>query len=496
MTRTDANNETFGSIAIPGLWMGIALVVARLLAWYALPLYDDAFITFRYARNLATGFGFVYNPGEWVLGTTTPAYGLLVSTFYLIGLPMPETAVVANILFDLATLLLTLLAFKRMGELRTGLLFGALFAFSPIMARVCVGGMEASLYLLCSVSAITLYHNGRSQWAILVAALSYFLRPEAVILVGVLCVAEFVSGKRSTAFRMALTVFLAVVPFLLLIYLSYGQFLSQSVVAKSTVSHENGLSTVWQLLSGDAFLIAMLLPALYGAVVAVRRKNRFLILLSVWIGLYLVAYGIGHPKIWSWYGEPIYYGVMSLAAVGIIDLLQRLPKLNPLPNWSLMVAGAAAVAAWIAVAVTGGASPVRTHVYEPLHEWASQHIAPDDTIVAYDIGAIGYYSSAHIYDAAGLVTPDAGRHKDFFDAVGSVRPDYLFLFATRSTIGEFLASSERNAYVPIARFSRLQQTALDLDTTDLPTYWLQDYIVFERRDSTRVSRTDARSETP
>ena len=33
---------------------------------------DDAFITFRYARNLAAGLGFVYNQGEPVMGTSTP----------------------------------------------------------------------------------------------------------------------------------------------------------------------------------------------------------------------------------------------------------------------------------------------------------------------------------------------------------------------------------------------------------------------------------------
>ena len=39
--------------------------------------YDDAFITYRYAYNLATGQGFVYNPGEWFMGTTAPFYGML-----------------------------------------------------------------------------------------------------------------------------------------------------------------------------------------------------------------------------------------------------------------------------------------------------------------------------------------------------------------------------------------------------------------------------------
>ena len=40
---------------------------------------DDAFITYRYAANLAAGLGFVYNPGQSALSTTAPLYGLLLS---------------------------------------------------------------------------------------------------------------------------------------------------------------------------------------------------------------------------------------------------------------------------------------------------------------------------------------------------------------------------------------------------------------------------------
>jgi hypothetical protein len=40
--------------------------------------YDDAFITYRYAENWATGRGLVFNPGEVVLGTTAPGWALLL----------------------------------------------------------------------------------------------------------------------------------------------------------------------------------------------------------------------------------------------------------------------------------------------------------------------------------------------------------------------------------------------------------------------------------
>ncbi|MBZ0305706.1 MAG: hypothetical protein K8I82_06525, partial [Anaerolineae bacterium] len=52
-------------------WVLVALL-ARILPQP--PTVDDAFITFRYSRNLVEGNGFVYNPGDKVLGTTTPLY--------------------------------------------------------------------------------------------------------------------------------------------------------------------------------------------------------------------------------------------------------------------------------------------------------------------------------------------------------------------------------------------------------------------------------------
>ena len=65
----------------PQFWLAAALVIVALAA-RLLPgprTIDDAFITFRYARNLLAGSGFTFNPGEAVLGTTTPLYTLLMA---------------------------------------------------------------------------------------------------------------------------------------------------------------------------------------------------------------------------------------------------------------------------------------------------------------------------------------------------------------------------------------------------------------------------------
>src|SRR4051812_46213192 len=68
-------------IARPDLAIIVGIILLALIA-RALPgprTIDDAFITFRYSRNIVEGQGFVYNPGSQVLGTTTPLFTVLMA---------------------------------------------------------------------------------------------------------------------------------------------------------------------------------------------------------------------------------------------------------------------------------------------------------------------------------------------------------------------------------------------------------------------------------
>ena len=53
--------------------------------WHLAWLGDDAFISFRYANNLANGHGLVFNPGERVEGYTNFLWTLLLTGFVAVG---------------------------------------------------------------------------------------------------------------------------------------------------------------------------------------------------------------------------------------------------------------------------------------------------------------------------------------------------------------------------------------------------------------------------
>ena len=81
-------------VGVAVVWLAPAAYLAAHFWAFAI---DDFFITHRYAWNLAHGYGFVFNPGERVFGTTAPGLGLLLAAVSrLSGLSVPAAATVAT----------------------------------------------------------------------------------------------------------------------------------------------------------------------------------------------------------------------------------------------------------------------------------------------------------------------------------------------------------------------------------------------------------------
>ena len=53
--------------------------------YFVLP--DDGMISMRFARNLASGLGLVWNKGERVQGFTNPAWTLIMALVHWVGVP-------------------------------------------------------------------------------------------------------------------------------------------------------------------------------------------------------------------------------------------------------------------------------------------------------------------------------------------------------------------------------------------------------------------------
>ena len=200
---------------------------------------DDAYITFRYARNLLAGFGPVFNPGEAVLGTTTPLYmGLMAALGALTGgvdAPFPLLALLVNALADAATALLLWQFGKRLGSERAGVAAALLWAVAPYSVTFAVGGLETSLYVLLLTACAYAAFTRRRPLAAALAALALLTRPDALILLGPLALERLACAAwKKEPLRLS-EFLLAGLPLLawgLFAGLAYGSPLPHSIAAK------------------------------------------------------------------------------------------------------------------------------------------------------------------------------------------------------------------------------------------------------------------------
>ncbi len=183
----------------PHVWLAAALV-ALALAARLLPgprTIDDSFITFRYARNLLAGSGFAFNPGEAVLGTTTPLYTLLMAGLGAltggVNAPFPTLAMVVNALADAATCLLLVWLGRRAGGRFAGWAAAAAWALAPFSVTFAIGGLETSLYVFLLTATAAAALAGRRILAALLGALALLTRPDALILLGPLAIERLIS---------------------------------------------------------------------------------------------------------------------------------------------------------------------------------------------------------------------------------------------------------------------------------------------------------------
>ena len=145
---------------------------------------DDPYITFRYARNLAQGNGYVYNPGERVAGSTTPLFGLMLAGLFHLGFSLKAAvgllAVLAYALIGVSAWYLMRTAGMPWG----GLTLGLLLLIDPSLYTLY--GNETTLALALALGAFALWQAGLYSPAMICAALLVGVRPDGVLVGGVL----------------------------------------------------------------------------------------------------------------------------------------------------------------------------------------------------------------------------------------------------------------------------------------------------------------------
>ncbi len=328
---------------LPFLLVGLALA-ARIVPGPR-PI-DDSYITFRYARNLVSGNGFVFNPGERVQGTTTPLYALLMAGLALpsggANAPFPSLALGVNALADAATCLLLWQIGRRLKAGWAGLAAGLVWSIAPYSVTFAIGGLETSLYVFLLTAMVAAYLWQRHTLTALCAALALLTRPDAVLLAGPLALDRLwrtlKRGRKNERLEWdeVLAFTLPCLAWGAFATAYFGSPIPHSVTAKLAVYRLDANASLIRLIQHYAtpfmdydaigvpgIVIGVILyPFLYlvGARRAWRTEHRLLAWL-VYPWLYFVAFSLPNPLLFRWYLTPplpAYFLVILLGAEQVL----------------------------------------------------------------------------------------------------------------------------------------------------------------------------------
>jgi hypothetical protein len=448
--------------------------------WY----YDDPFITYRYADNLAGGKGFVYNQGERVLSTTTPLFTFLLSIPAVLGVNLPNVAK----LFGVLSLFLGGYFLWDLGKSYktplVGIVSGSLFATFPLVFITI--GSETPLYLALSLGAFAFYSRKQYLWAAVFASLAILARPDGILVAGILILhftvrffyselktESITEGKISlnsnffaaTPFFFnpvwiksfirqipwkAVTIFILVsLSWYLFSWVYFGSLFPVTLAAKQ----QQGLMEISQKFAPGLLRILgwySTIPYWYGAILAAIGlwaliwKARSWGLIVGWSILYFIAYSLLGVSSYFWYYAPLVTGFAVLAGITIqfaVELIYKLLKNIYKPSipaffvLSLILASPVLYENIRFVNNTSLQIDPRYQVYQAAGNWLDQHTPSNASVGALEIGIIGYYGNRYLIDFAGLIQPAVAKHlteKATYEdaaiyAIETYNPDYLIL---------------------------------------------------------------------
>jgi hypothetical protein len=440
-----------------------------------LPL-DDSWIHLHFARNLAEGAGFSYNPGTPVAGSTAPLWTLLLAGAVLIAGAGAWTAKAVGIVCTLSAALVTRRLVRAVGGSRAAGVGAALaLVWAGPMAWGALSGMEVSLAALLVASALLAHAHDRPAWTAWLAALAVLARPESAILLPLLVLARPLSVRRVALFvGVAALVFTPAVWFSLV---TAGSPVPATAVAKveggllgwwsgvqeplatTFVARPWVFSRLWArwLWSVHWALPILLLPAF---ALTVRQGGRRWICPALALVLHPVAMAVVAPYRGPEFQEGRYSIHLLPLAIAMVwgfggPILRWLggstttrgedPEPGgPTASGSPRLRRAICPAAYFAVALVL-LWPASSHyawavqninaMQVHLGKWVAGNTPAGARLALNDIGAIAFVSRREVIDLMGLVTPEIRPYRrqgedGVIRYVAEACPDYVIIFPT------------------------------------------------------------------
>jgi arabinofuranosyltransferase len=413
--------------------VGVLVLVAHVAALAAYVV-DDAFISMRYARNIASGWGPVFVPGDRVEGFSNPLFTYLLALLHPLASgedAFPLLARAIGVVSAAACVVLLARAPLRGGAPANALAV-AVMALSTSAALWSVAGLETMLYALLILAGVVVTLSRPRGFAAqagagaLLAAIA-LSRPEGLIPAAALWLARLADRETRRDVGGHVTIALvALAPcaaYLAFRHAYYGEWLPNTYFAKHVpVARASGPGAryVGRFVLERWLLLAPIALAIGGRARRGRAASLALGVLAAYLPCVVLVGG-------DWMDQARFIApVVPLLAIVIAEGALMVPELPGLraarvPVRAVTVAGVVLYLVAVESALTLGERQRFWVNAEPYYATVGRLVAvvadPHWTIAAQDIGAIGWYGRIRVIDLLGLADRDIARGRTWADRV-------------------------------------------------------------------------------
>lgn len=397
---------------------------------------DDAYISFRYARNLIDGHGLVFNPGEAVEGYSNFLWTVLIAGGMQVGIEPVIFTKILGLGCATATMVCTYLLAHRLRP------FGVmpciatwLLASSMATSGYAIFGLETSGFVALVTGGVLLFFREQERedafpWSGVVFAAAALTRPEGPLFIGL---AALWLGRRAFGRQNLIRVALFVVPVLIHLlwrHHFYGEWLPNTALAKTGDSARQFRKALSYLQDYFVHVGPIAAAPLVGLYFAIRKRKREILLPfaigAAWYG-YVLTVGRDWMPFFRFMApmEPFWFLVAGYAVREVAERGRRWLLFLVVPFLIFVGIQRAVHLRKAQHKINNFHEPYWREVYGSLAEYFMTH--ERGLIGLGDLGYVSYETNLPILDLIGLTDREIARFEGGYTRkYGMDYRDYLF----------------------------------------------------------------------
>lgn len=396
---------------------------------------DDAFITFRYVKNVVLGRGLVYNPNSYIEGYSNPLLVFILIPFAFLGLDIIIVAKLIGFSSLIGIICLVVSTLKKLEIPKIWLAVSILIiAANWNLIYYSTSGLETLLFTFLLLLSAYIFINKNCSLSIPLSILLVLLsitRPEGFIYIFTFVIMAFLQARRSQIkfLRNRTIIFFIIVislimSFFIFRYFYFGKILPQSFHVKVELKLESGWK---QYLTGGFDRLLLFFQhiggfplILYGSYILLKKKNFYIgglvmVFLSL-SGMIFNQITCGDWMVGYRFLIPILPFILIMFIVGMDSLTSKIKALYNKRKafYSIIFI--------VTIYILGVNSFYSYSFYKErckypnfvmtsvdmitASKWIGDNFPKDYKILCWRIGALGYYTDLTILDTIGLVNDE------------------------------------------------------------------------------------------